>query len=111
MPTNRRKTGMVGNAHPTQCDPPELSRAPRTLTALVGGNTIAYAAYMDRRLPFAGRIFWKVLVVIAVLAVVSWIVIVKVTEYQMEPQDYGGSIISGVIFAYLVHLWLLPKEE
>ncbi len=66
---------------------------------------------MSRKLPFAGRIFWKVLVVMAVLAVVSWIVIVKVTEYQMQSQDYGGSIISGVIFAYLVHLWLLPKEE
>ncbi len=79
--------------------------------ALVGGNSIAYAVYMNRKIPFVGRIFWKVLVVIAVLAVVSWIVIVKVTEYQIQPQDYGGSIISGVIFAYLVHLWLLPKEE
>ncbi len=78
---------------------------------LVAGGAIAYAERMNRRFPFAGRVFWKVLVVVAALVVVAWVVIVKVTEYQMKSQDYGGSIVSGVIFAYLVHLWLQPDDQ
>lgn len=66
---------------------------------------------MERKLPFVGRIFWPVLVVVAVLAVVAWVVVCKITGYEMQSQDYGGSVISGIIFAYLVHLWLLPEEE
>ena len=65
---------------------------------------------MDRKLPFVSRIFWKVLVAVAALAVVSWMAIVKVTDYEITPADYGGSTISGLIFAYLVHLWLLRRQ-
>lgn len=65
---------------------------------------------MLRKLPFLGRIFWKVLVIVAVLVVVAWIVMVKAFGYVMQPQDYWGSAISGLIFVYLVHLWLLPEE-
>ncbi len=78
---------------------------------LVAGGTIVYAERMNRRFPFAGRVFWKVLVVVAVLVVVVWVVIVKLTEYRMKSQDYGGSMVSGVILAYLVHLWLLPDDQ
>ena len=66
---------------------------------------------MRRKLPFAGRIFWKVLAVVVVLVVVAWAVIAKVTDYQMTSADYGGSTISTVLLAYLVHLWLLPEQE
>ncbi len=66
---------------------------------------------MDRKLPFVGRIFWKVLAAVAILAVVGWAVIAKVTGYEITSADYGGSTISGLILAYLVHLWLLPEEE
>ncbi|MGD2110522.1 MAG: hypothetical protein PVI86_14175 [Phycisphaerae bacterium] len=66
---------------------------------------------MDRKLPFVGRIFWKVLVVVAVLAVVAWFVVLRVTDYEMQSQDYGGSVISGILLAYLIHLWLLPQPE
>ena len=62
------------------------------------------------KLPFLGRIFWKVLVIVAVLMVVGWIVTVKAFGYVMQSQDYPGSAISGLIFVYLVHLWLLPEE-
>lgn len=65
---------------------------------------------MRKRLPFAKRIFWPVLLVVAILVVVAWLIAVKVFGYVMQPQDYPGSAISGVIFAYLVHLWLLPEE-
>lgn len=63
------------------------------------------------KLPFIGRIFWKTLVGVAVLAVVAWVIVLNVTDYEMIPADWGGSIISGIILAYLVHLWLLPEDE
>ena len=66
---------------------------------------------MSRKLPFVGRIFWKVFVVVTVLVVAAWYLIPRFSEYKIEPQDYGGSAISAVIFAYLVHLWLLPDGE
>ena len=66
---------------------------------------------MGRKLPFVGHIFFKVLVSVAVLAVIAWVVVVRVTDYEMQAQDYGGTVISGLIFAYLIHLWLLPEEE
>ena len=66
---------------------------------------------MSRKLPFVTRIFWKVLAAVAVLVVIAWAVIVKVFDYEITATDYGGSAISGVIFAYLVHLWLLPEED
>lgn len=61
-------------------------------------------------LPFVGRIFWKVFPVVVVSIVVSWIVSVKYFGYAMKSQDYPGSVISGVILIYLIHLWLLPPE-
>ncbi len=77
---------------------------------VVAGLTIAYAGCMSSKLPFVGRIFWKTLVVVAVLVVIAWLVILKVTEYEITSADYGGSTICGLIFAYLVHLWILPEE-
>lgn len=65
---------------------------------------------MDRKLPFVGRIFWKVLVVVAVLAVIAWTVAIKAFGYEMQSQDYGGTVITWIIFSYLVHLWLLPED-
>jgi len=65
---------------------------------------------MPKKLPFIARIFWKVLAVVALLIMIAWIIAVKVFTYEMQPQDYPGSAISGVIFAYLVHLWLMPEE-
>lgn len=65
---------------------------------------------MPKRLPFIASIFWKILAVVALLIVVAWAIAVKIFGYEMQPQDYPGSAISGVIFAYLVHLWLMPEE-
>lgn len=62
------------------------------------------------KLPFEPGIFWKVLPTVYVLVVVAWILIVKLSGYVMKPADYGGSFIASSIFAYLVHLWLLPGE-
>ena len=66
---------------------------------------------MMSKLPFVARIFWMTLAAVIVVAITVWWVVVKFWEYEMIPADYGGSVISGIILAYLVHLWLLPAEE
>ncbi len=66
---------------------------------------------MGQKLPFIRRIFWTVLVVVGVLGVAAWAIAMKAFSYEMQSQDYGGSVITWVIFSYLVHLWLLPEEQ
>jgi hypothetical protein len=64
-----------------------------------------------RRLPFVGRIFWKTLVVVTLLVIATWWFVLHFGFYDaMTPADYGGSVISGILFTYLVHLWLLPAD-
>ena len=63
------------------------------------------------KLPFVGRIFWKVFAAILVLLVAGWILIPRVFGYEIKPQDYGGSSICAPILAYLVHLWILPGPD
>ncbi len=63
------------------------------------------------KLPFVPRIFWTVLVVVAVLVVGSFVVLGRFTDYERTTTDVVGSAISGVIFSYLVHLWLLPGDS
>ncbi len=63
------------------------------------------------KLPFSAGVFWKTLVVVVVLVVVAWWLVLRFSDYEMIPADYGGTTISTIILAYLVHLWLLPAEE
>ena len=64
-----------------------------------------------RRLPFVGRIFWKTLAVVVILVAAAWWIVLHFGFYEkMTPADYGGTVISTILFAYLVHLWLLPAE-
>lgn len=65
----------------------------------------------DSKLPFVGRIFWKVFALIAVLLVIAWLGIPRVIDYTITPADYGGSAIAALILSYLVHLWLLPGPD
>lgn len=58
-----------------------------------------------------GRLFWKVLAVIGVLLAGCWVLIPRLSTYQITPADYVGSAISSIILAYLIHLWLLPQPE
>lgn len=62
------------------------------------------------KLPFVPHIFWPVLVVVAVLIVVAFVLFTRFAEYEKTTTDIVGSTISGVIFSYLVHLWLLPGD-
>ncbi|MFQ5493817.1 MAG: hypothetical protein ACE5EX_00385 [Phycisphaerae bacterium] len=63
------------------------------------------------KLPFIGRIFWRVLTVVALLLVAGWFLIPRLIDYTITPADYGGSSISALIFAYLIHLWLFPVDD
>lgn len=63
------------------------------------------------KLPFVAGIFWKTLTIVVVLVIVAWVIAVKGFGYTMIPPDYVGSVISTILLAYLVHLWLLPAEE
>ncbi len=63
------------------------------------------------KLPFVGRIFWKVFVVVLVVLVGSWLLIPRLSSYEITSADYGGSSICAPILAYLMHLWLLPPDE
>ena len=65
----------------------------------------------NSKLPFVGRIFWKVFAVIVVLLVASWYLIPLVIDYEITSADYGGSSITAVILSYLVHLWILPGPD
>lgn len=60
------------------------------------------------KLPFAAGLFFKTLVVVIILVVLTWFVIVRFFGYAMTAADYGGTTISTILFAYLVHLWMLP---
>jgi len=60
------------------------------------------------KLPFVAGLFWKTLAIVVVLVVLIWLLIVRLGGYTMTAADYGGTTISKILFAYLVHLWLLP---
>jgi len=62
------------------------------------------------KLPFVAGIFWRVLVVLAVLIVLVFWICIRFTEYERTTTDTVGATITGIIGAYLVHLWLLPAE-
>ncbi len=60
------------------------------------------------KLPFAFGLFFRTLIVVVILVVIAWFVVVRFGGYEMTAADYGGTIISTILFAYLVHLWLMP---
>ena len=45
------------------------------------------------------------------LVVLTWWIVIRLTHYEITPADYGGTIISTVLFSYLIHLWMLPAEQ
>lgn len=62
------------------------------------------------KLPFSPKIFFKVLAIIVVLLLTAFAIIHWIMG-SMTTRDIVGSSISSVIFAYLVHLWLLPAGD
>ena len=66
---------------------------------------------MGFKLPFVGRIFWKILPAVFALAFLVFFIAIKLFGYELTNADVGGSIISGVLLSYLLQLWMLPAEE
>ncbi len=64
-----------------------------------------------RNIPFIPGLFIKTLVVVAILVVGGWWLILRFSEYEITPADYGGTTISTILLAYLVHLWMMPMDE
>lgn len=63
------------------------------------------------KLPFSAGIFWRTFIVVGILVVLAWVIAVKAFGYTMTPADYVGTVISGILLVYLVHLWILPAEQ
>jgi len=62
------------------------------------------------KLPFVGRIFWKTLVCVTVIASVGIWAYIKFGEYEVTSADRFGAPVTGVLLSYLIHLWLLPAD-
>ncbi|MGB0714710.1 MAG: hypothetical protein ACPGXK_02470 [Phycisphaerae bacterium] len=62
------------------------------------------------KLPFVGRIYWKILPVVLGLLIATFWIAITYFDYEMTRADGPGSLISGIIFSYLLHLWMLPAD-
>lgn len=65
---------------------------------------------MKKYLPFVPAVFGKVLAIVLTLVLIGFVV--SYLYYgELTGVDIAGSLISALIFSYMVHLWLLPPEE
>jgi len=62
------------------------------------------------KLPFVGRVFWKTLVVVFVVAAVAIWAYIKFAEYEVTSADRFGAPVTALLLSYLIHLWLLPAD-
>ena len=65
------------------------------------------------KLPFTPRIFFKTLAVVVVIVIVAWVISLRLfykEDEGMTPADWFGTVVSTLLFAYLVHLWLLSAD-
>ena len=65
---------------------------------------------MKENLPFVARLFLKVLAATLTLVVIGFAIALKVYG-EITRLDVCGSLISALVFSYMVHLWLMPPEE
>ena len=66
------------------------------------------------KLPFTPRIFFKTLAVVIVLVIIAWTIALRFfykEDEGMTPADWFFTPVSTLLFAYLVHLWLLPADD
>jgi len=95
--------------------PPATEHAPfnawTTLPLVLVIAVLGWWAVRRFRLPFVGRVFWWTLPATYLAAALVWGGVLVLTEYKTMPADYGGTIISSAILAYLIHLWLIPVDE
>jgi hypothetical protein len=83
----------------------------KTLPIVVIVLGICWWAIWKFQLPFVHRVFWTTFAVVSVLVITVWALVFLFTDYERTDADAGGTIISTVIFSYLVHLWIIPLDE
>jgi len=83
----------------------------KTLPIVVAVLGVCWWALRRYKLPFVPRIFWITLGIVAGLVAIVWTLVLKFTEYELMDADYGGTVISSIIFSYLVHLWVMPIDD
>ncbi|GEM_PF-2810276 len=95
--------------------PPATEHAPfnvwTTLPLVLVIAVLGWWAVRRFRLPFVGRVFWWTLPATYLVAALIWGGVIAFSDYKTMPADYGGTIISSAILAYLIHLWLIPVDE
>jgi hypothetical protein len=65
---------------------------------------------MKQYLPFVPSVFGKVLAIVMTLVLIGFIA--SYLYYgELTGVDIAGTLISALIFTYMVHLWLLPPDE
>lgn len=62
-------------------------------------------------LPFVTGLYFKTLAIVAVLVAGTWALIRVLSDYEVTNADFGGTIISSLIFTYLIHLWIMPIDD
>lgn len=65
---------------------------------------------MKENFPFVAPLFLKVLAATLTLVLIGFAIALKVYG-EITRVDIFGSLISAVVFSYMVHLWLMPSEE
>lgn len=83
----------------------------KTLPVVVVVLGVGWWAVVRFQLPFVRNLYWKCLAGVAVLATSAWALVLSLTDYKPMEADCGGTIITSAIFAYLVHLWVMPYDE
>jgi len=64
-----------------------------------------------KKLPFIAGLFFKVLFVVVVLVTAAWSLVLWLMDYEVIPADYVGTVITTVLFSYLIHLWIMPTDH
>jgi len=62
------------------------------------------------KFPLVPKTFVKVLAVVLLLVAIGFAIVIWIAG-KISTTDVVGTLISAVIFAYLVHLYLIPGED
>lgn len=83
----------------------------KTLPVVVIVVGVCVWAIRRFKLPFVPGVYFKVLAVVAALVAIVWALVLNFSEYETTNADFGGTIISSLIFTYLIHLWIIPIDD
>ncbi len=81
----------------------------RPIMAGASGGTMQLSSPTNAPL-FGPTVFTKVRVVTIALVLVGFAAVIWLFG-SISPTDVGGTLVSAVIFAYMVHLWLTSSND